>query len=84
MHPEAFLPAITATISVVASVGGLGWWLRGEFNAIREFMRAAIDVHEEKDQKRFAETHDAIRQIERRNDRVDGEYARLHEVRSAG
>ena len=56
-------PSIVALFSSIASVAGLGWWLRGEFRKAEKGQESIIDAHEAKDQERHEENLERFAQI---------------------
>ncbi len=57
------IETLTAVLTSVASVAGLGWWLRGEFRRVEKGQDAILDAHEAKDQERHEENLERFAQI---------------------
>lgn len=47
------LTLITAAMSFSGGLIIFVWWLRGQFDGLKDFVRDAIKDHDEKDQKSF-------------------------------
>ena len=66
MAGENILPIIAAaaaTVTICGSIGGLGWWLSGQFRKVEKGQEIILDAHETKDQERHEQNLERFRGI---------------------
>lgn len=51
-HPEVIIATAAGVITIVTSVGGLGWFLRDKLSDLKGALETKLDDHEVQDQGR--------------------------------
>ena len=57
------IETLTAVLTSVASVAGLGWWLSGRFRSVENVQRVMLAAHEKEDQRRHEENLERFRLV---------------------
>ena len=78
-HFPAIITATSAAVSIILTVGGLGWWMARQFAQVKESNAVALQAHEKLDQMRQNEnmmrfesmTADMVRRSELSSERFE-------------